>query len=55
MALEQARAAIGAQYHAIVNDVEVPLQQGMSPQTLERFSAKPIVLEPGARGQSGIP
>jgi putative ABC transport system permease protein len=55
VALEQARAAIGGQYHGIINDVEVPLQQGMSAQTLERFRAKPIVLEPGARGQSSIP
>src|SRR5207249_8048926 len=39
----------------IINDVEAPLQKGMSPQTLTRFRAKPILIEPGARGQSGIP
>ena len=53
--IEQARAALNLQYHAIVNDVEAPLQRGVSPQTLARFRAKPIVVEPGSRGQSGIP
>ena len=53
--IEQARSAIGTQYHGIVNDVEVPLQKGMSDQTMARFRAKPILLEPGARGQSAIP
>jgi predicted permease len=53
--IEQARAKIGTQYYAIINDVEVPLQKGMSDQTMARFRAKPILLEPGARGQSGIP
>jgi len=33
----------------------VPLQKGMSPQTMVRFKAKPLVIEPGSRGQSGIP
>jgi predicted permease len=53
--IERARSGIGSQYHAIINDVEVPLQKGMSDQTMARFRAKPILLEPGARGQSGIP
>ncbi|HWW87563.1 MAG TPA: FtsX-like permease family protein, partial [Vicinamibacterales bacterium] len=53
--LQQALASIGTQYHGIINDVEVPLQKGMSDQTMKAFRAKPIVLEPGARGQSGIP
>ena len=42
-------------YHAIVNDVEAPLQQGMSDEVLARFRAKPVVIEPGPRGQSRIP
>jgi predicted permease len=41
-------------YHTIVNDVEAPLQKGMSPQTMTRFQAKPILLEPGSRGQSSV-
>jgi putative ABC transport system permease protein len=52
--IESARAAVGAQYHAIINDVEAPLQKGMSDQTMARFRAKPILLEPGPRGQSSV-
>ena len=52
--IEQASAALNTQYHAIVNDVEAPLQKGMSEQTLTRFRAKPIVLAPGGHGQSNI-
>ena len=44
--------ALNVPYHAIVNDVEAPLQKGMSEQTMARFRAKPIMLEPGGRGQS---
>src|SRR5690349_3854803 len=53
--LDAARASLGAQYHAILNDVEAPLQKDISPQTLVRFRAKPIVVEPGGRGQSAVP
>jgi predicted permease len=55
VSIEQARASLAVPYHAIVNDVEASLQRGMSPQTLERFRNKPLVLEPGGRGQSVIP
>jgi predicted permease len=51
VSIEQARAAVNAPYHALINDVEVPLQQ-MSAQTLARFKARQVTLEPGARGQS---
>ena len=51
---EQATVAINGPYHAIVNDVEAPLQKGMSEQTLARFKAKQITTEPGHRGQSSI-
>ena len=51
VSIEQARAAINAPYHALINDVEAPLQQ-MSEQTLARFKARQVTLEPGARGQS---
>jgi putative ABC transport system permease protein len=53
--IENARVSLGTQYHAIINDVEVPLQKDISPQTMARFRAKPIVLEPGGRGQSSVP
>ena len=52
--IEQARAGIGPQYHAIINDVEAPLQKGMSEQTLTRFRAKPILLTKGGHGQSNV-
>jgi len=54
VSIEQARTAMATPYHAIVNDVEAPLQQGMSPQTLARFQAKPLRIEPGSRGQSNV-
>jgi predicted permease len=52
--IEQARAALNGQYHAIVKDVEAPLQKGMSEQTMARFKAKPILVEEGNRGQSSV-
>jgi putative ABC transport system permease protein len=51
---EQASAAINSPYHAIINDVEAPLQTGMSAATLERFDSKTITLEPGMQGQSSV-
>ena len=54
MSIEQARAALTTPYHQIINDVEAPLQKGMSEQTLARFKAKPILLEAGSRGQSSV-
>src|SRR5215831_17369021 len=53
--IDAARASLGTEYHAIVNDVEVPLQKAISPQTMARFRAKPVLLEPGGRGQSSVP
>jgi predicted permease len=53
--IQAARASLGTQYHAIINDVEAPLQKDMSAQTMARFRAKPILLAPGGRGQSTIP
>ena len=53
--IEAARASLGTQYHAIINDVEAPLQKDMSAQTMVRFRAKPILLAPGGRGQSSVP
>ncbi len=52
--LEQAREGINDVYRPIINDVEAPLQKGMSDQTLTRFRAKTIGVEPGYRGQSSI-
>jgi predicted permease len=52
--LEQARTALQAPYRAILNDVEAPLQEGMSEATMKRFRAREILLEAGGRGQSSI-
>jgi predicted permease len=54
VSIEQARTGVNLQYHAIVNDVEAPLQKGMSDLTMKRFRAKPLGVEEGARGQSSI-
>ena len=51
---EQARAGLNAVYKPIINDVEAPLQKGMSDQTLAKFRAKEIGVEPGYRGQSSV-
>ena len=53
--IDAARAALGTQYRAIINDVEAPLQKDITPQTMARFRAKPILVAPGGRGQSSIP
>ena len=52
VSIEQATTGINVPYAAILNDVEAPLQQGMSEQTMARFKAKKITLAPGYRGQS---
>ncbi len=52
--LPQAAVAINGPYRAIINDVEKPLQKGMSEQTMARFQSKTISLEEGARGQSSF-
>ena len=54
VSLEQARAAVNVPYRALVNEVEAPLQEGMTESTMEEFRAKELVIEPGARGQSSI-
>jgi predicted permease len=51
---EQATVALNGPYRAIINDVEAPLQTGMSEQTMARFRAKEITSEPGQRGQSSF-
>jgi len=54
VSIGQARAALATPYHTILNDVEAPLQTGMSEQTLARFKARPVLVEPGSRGQSNV-
>jgi predicted permease len=52
--IEQARTAINAVYHPIINDIEAPLQRNMRDSVLKRFRAKEIVLSDGRRGQSDM-
>ena len=47
VSMEQARAGAQPAYHAIVNEVEAPLQEGMSDQTMEQFRAKELVARAG--------
>jgi predicted permease len=54
VAIDEARTQMNVPYRAIVNDVEAPLQRGMSDQTMARFKAKQIVIEDGSRGQSSL-
>ncbi len=54
VSIEQATVAINGPYNAIINEVEAPLQKGMSEQTMARFKTKQITTEPGHRGQSSF-
>ena len=54
VSIDKARSGINVQYHAIINDVEAPLQKGMSDQTMLKFRAKQVTVEPGYRGQSEL-
>jgi predicted permease len=50
--LEQGASSLNAVYHTLINDVEVPLQKGLSEKTMTQFKAKKIVLADGRKGQS---
>jgi predicted permease len=52
--VEQAKAAVNIPYHSIINQVEAPLQKGMSDKTLALFRAKSMGVEAGAEGQSSV-
>ena len=54
VSIEEARASLNVQYSAILNDVEVKLQTGVSDQTMARFRKRTIGVEPGGRGQSSV-
>jgi len=54
VSIVQAAASINPQYTAILESVEVPLQQGLSDKKMQEFRTKQIVLVPGARGQSSV-
>lgn len=52
VSMEEAQSAVDTPYRAIINEVEVPLQEGMSDEMMARFRARGVRLEPGSRGQS---
>ncbi|MDA1306546.1 MAG: ABC transporter permease [Acidobacteria bacterium] len=54
MTVESARTAMESRYRTIITEVEAPLQTGMSEANMERFRAKPLVIDPGQRGQSSV-
>jgi predicted permease len=54
VSIEQASTQANAVYRSIVNELEAPLQEGMSEPTMERFRAKELTVEPGRRGQSSL-
>ena len=54
LSIEQARTAINVPYNAILNDVEAPLQVGMSDQTMAKFRQRQVTIVPGERGQTSI-
>jgi predicted permease len=54
ISVAQAKAAINAVYRPIINNVEAPLQTGMSPATMEKFRAKEVTVSDGRRGQSSL-
>ena len=54
VSMQQAQAQENVLYHSIINNVEAPLQKGLSQRTLARFKAKTLTLTDGRRGQSGL-
>ena len=54
VSLDQAASAVNVIYSGIINQVEAPLQKGMSDQTLARFRKKTLIVEDGSRGQSSV-
>jgi predicted permease len=54
LSIEQAASSINVSYHAILNNVEASLQEGMSAKTMTAFRGKRIELKPGSRGQSSV-
>jgi len=54
VSMERATVLVNAVFHPIINDIEAPLQKGMSDATMKRFRAKTVTLTDGRRGQSSM-
>ncbi len=52
--LERAAVAINVPYRGLIQEVEAPLQEGMSEATMAQFRARQVTVEPGVRGQSDL-
>jgi predicted permease len=52
--MEQASARENSLYHSIINNVEVPLQKGVSATVMEKFKVKKLTLTDGRRGLSNL-
>lgn len=52
--LKEAEARLNGPYRAIIQNVEAPLQQGLSAARLEQFKARSVRLSDGRRGQSQV-
>jgi predicted permease len=52
--MEQAELALNSAYSRIINDVEAPLQTGMSDPGMAAFREKRVQLSDGRRGQSSV-
>ena len=52
--MEEAALALNQPYRRLINEVEAPLQSGMSDTTMAQFRSKQIALADGGRGQSTI-
>jgi predicted permease len=54
VSIEQAKRSMDAIYKPIINDIEAPLQKGISDKTMARFRAKSLGITDGSRGQSQL-
>jgi len=54
LSMTQAEARENVLYHSIINNVEVPVNQGLSPAVMARFKSKELTLDDGRRGQSSL-
>lgn len=54
VSLQEASTRLNGAYTRILQEVEAPLQEGMSEQTMGLFLARQVLMEEGRRGQSSI-
>ena len=50
--IAQGLSSVNTVYHTLINDVEVPLQKGVSAKTMAQFKAKQVTMTDGRKGQS---